>query len=127
MIDYIIKGLLVAGLSTSLVLGYKYNSLRADYQEQSAALVTLTASNAILSSNNSVLQEAIRQQNEGIMTFRKTAEDMEKLFGTLNTSVKQGLDATNSKLDKAMKQPVPQTCEQTINYLLDAATKGEFK
>lgn len=117
--------LVVAAVAVLVIYLYMqglYNTI----DDQTKKITELTTANQILKDNTAKLEKAITVNNLAIETMAKGAADTNRAFGTLSGSIKQQSTDLQKRLNDILKDKKPQTCEQTIEYLVDAV-KGYAK
>jgi predicted nucleic acid-binding Zn-ribbon protein len=112
------KYLLVAALVAGAFL--YINGLKSTIADQEKQIDALTLENQIVKDNNAKLEGAITASNEAIGKLSTGAADTKKQFDNLNTTVKNQTAGLELRLRGILAEKKPQTCEDTIQYLLRA-------
>lgn len=94
--------------------------LRSTVAENAITIGNLTTENKVMKDNNDKLQGAITAQNASLEKIAKGADDTKAKFTTLNANVKSANANLATTLKGILADKKPQTCQDTINYLLDA-------
>lgn len=97
-----------------------YNHLTSTIATQEQTISRLTLENTVVKENNDKLQASIEASNKSIELLAKGAADTKQGFVTLNNTVRTQTSSLNDKLENILADPKPQTCEDTIKYLIDA-------
>lgn len=95
--------------------------LYSTIDKQKETIAQLTTANQILKDNNDKLEKTIAANNEAISKMAAGAKETNKAFSTLNTTVKAQTSSLEERLRRILQDKKPQTCEDTIQYLLEAA------
>lgn len=117
--------LVVAAVAIIVICLYMHG-LYTTIDDQAKKITELTTANQILKDNNDKLEAAVKANNASIEKLAQGAAETNKAFGTLTGSVKQSTSDLQKRLQQILTEKKPQTCDDTILYLLDAA-KGYAK
>lgn len=112
--------LIIALVVIVLTLAY-VAILHGTISEQSNRIAELTAANVTLKENNVRLQSAITLSNTAIDKLAQGADATNKAFKGLNSLVKAQSSDLEARLRIILQEKKPQTCEDTILYLIQAA------
>lgn len=111
---------LAGGLIVALAFLY-VGHLKSTIADQDKTISTLTLENTIVKANNAKLETALGANNLAIQKLSEGADTTKKAFSTLNTNVTTKLTGLDSRLKSVLADKKPATCEQTIQYLIDAS------
>jgi len=95
-------------------------NLRTTIADQKSSIVKLELENQIIKDNNAKLEASIHANNEAITKLAAGSDATVKAFNSLNVNVKGQLTGLDSRLQGILKEKKPQSCQETIQYLLDA-------
>lgn len=112
------KELIVVIAIAAVVLHYR--SLTSTIEDQRVSIATLTNENTIIKQNNEKLEQAIVASNKSIELLAAGTSQTKKDFATLNKAVKGQASDLEVKLRGILAEAPPQSCEDTIKYLVDA-------
>lgn len=101
-------------------------NLRSTVADDKVTIGNLTTENKIMKDNNDKLQGALTAQNASLEKIAQGADDTKAKFTALNSSVKSSSANLATTLKGILADKKPQTCQDTITYLLDAV-KGYQK
>ena len=107
-------GLYIFALRTELALA------KAKEQSSSIRVDQYAVANAQLENQNKALQTHITQTDSALTKISSMATDTQRKLDVLNGTIIQQNAALEQQLATVMAQPVPQTCPDTITYLIDA-------
>lgn len=112
------KEILIAVIIAA-VFGW-YHHLTSTIADQKADIARLTTENTIVKENNAKLEASITANNAAITKLAEGAADTKKNFAALGTTVKTQSSTLEARLRGVLAEKKPQTCQDTIQYLLDA-------
>ena len=116
------KYLLVAAIVAG---GFLYvNNLKSTIADQKDQISSLQLENQVVKDNNKKLETSIAASNDAIAKLSAGAADTKKQFDALNTTVRTQTSGLETRLRNILTEKKPQTCEDTIQYLLRAV--GEY-
>lgn len=95
-------------------------NLRSTVNEQREQIATLQLENQIIKENNVKLEAALTASNQAIGKLAEGAAQTKKDFATLNTNVRSQSTKLEERLRQILAEKKPETCEATIDYLIDA-------
>lgn len=98
---------------------YVWN-LRSIVKEQAAVIATLEVHNKILVDSNKTLTNTVTANNQTIAELSRGAEQTKEDFAKLNARVEAQTSILTKRLKSILEQQPPATCEDTIQYLIDA-------
>lgn len=107
----------------ALVVGGAYfyvRGLQNEIRDQQEKIATLQLENQIVKDNNVKLEGALTASNEAIGKLAAGAAQTKKDFATLNANVKGQSSKLEERLRQILAEKKPETCEATIDYLIDA-------
>jgi hypothetical protein len=99
--------------------------LKDTIEKQQKDIVTLTAQRDALQDSNNKLTASIAVTNKAVELMRDLAPNTKKQFDALSAKVGQQSDAVAAKIQRILAEKKPITCEETIDYLINA--QKEFK
>lgn len=111
-------------IAAVVVIGGVYlyhNHLTSTIERQRGDIATLENVRDVLEQNVQTLERTITANNESIRALAAGAEQTQKDFDQLNRSVKQSSERLSRQLGGILTEPKPQTCDASIQYLIDAA------
>lgn len=111
----LVVAVIVLGLIT-----LHYVGLRDTIADQRVKIAELTTENTVLLGNNKLLQKSIDANNEAITKMAESADQTKDDFAKLNNSVRQQTAKLEKRLADILKDARPETCDATIQYLIDA-------
>lgn len=98
-----------------------YNHLTSTIAKQTQTIAQLEDVNRILEQNVETLEGAVKANNESIKLLAEGAETTKQQFATLDKTVQQSSARLSRQLSGILSEPKPQTCDASIQYLIDAA------
>jgi hypothetical protein len=106
-----------------IVLGawFYVQNLRSTVEDQKSEIRVLKATNEVLVANEKVLQSAIDSVNEAFVVIGDYDEANKKRFAELQKSITSSSSVISTHLTTILKEKTPKTCEETIQYLIDAS------
>ncbi len=108
---------IIAILAVVLYMRGLYSTI----DDQSQQITNLTTANKTLTDNNIKLEATITASNKAIEQMSKNAEKTTNAFANLDKSVRAQTGNLEDRLRRIMQDKKPQTCEDTILYLIEAA------
>lgn len=118
------KEILVA-LIVAAIAGYWFH-LEHTIDSQATQIIQLQTSVDTLKDNNVKLVGVIDANNQAVNKIAEASTATLTAFGTLNSTVSKQSGTLNAALAAVRAEKKPQTCDDTIKYLVDAA-KGYQK
>jgi predicted transcriptional regulator len=112
----------------TIVVGYGVwyvNNLRNTVESQKRDIAELQVQKAALQASNDQLAASIQVSNAAINEIRKLAPNTKQEFAKLQATVSSQSDALAARIKQILADKKPQTCEETIHYLINA--QGEYK
>lgn len=100
-------------------------SLRAEVAEQELKLEQAKKDLDACVAGNKKLEDAISRQNDQIDMLGDLAKKFDEQFGILGKKIDKMRKDTNQTVKDILNAPPPQTCEDAMKYLHEAA-KGGF-
>ena len=116
-------------IAIALIVGggiWYVNHLQNTVDKQKQQLVVQAAQNKVLIENDQVLQNAINATNKSFEAIDKIDKNNKEQFAKLQTVVNSTNTTISKRLAAILVEKKPQNCDQTIQYLIDAA-KGYSK
>lgn len=98
-----------------------YNHLTSTIAKQTLTIAQLEDVNRILEQNVETLESAVKANNESIKLLAEGAETTKQQFDALDKTVQQSSARLSRQLSGILSEPKPQTCDASIQYLIDAA------
>lgn len=83
-------------------------------------LAVCEANSKTLAENNAKLTQAVNDANDMVNRFEKFTSDTKTRFDSLTKGVDLSNKALATQLQSILKEKRPQTCEEAIQYLIDA-------
>lgn len=113
-------------LTVITALGYvRHLQLKCEWQQET--IVQLKEANGVLTEGNKTLTATVQANNKTIGMLgdesQRTKDDFNKLAGVVQ---QQTRDLTQHLKDILMK-PVPASCDDTIEYMINNVPKGSTK
>lgn len=112
-------------LIIGLIYGY-WHHLESTISDQRTEIATLNTANTILKQNNDKLTTSIADINVSVGKLAEGTSQTQASFATLNATVKVQTGSLDQKLRAVLADKKPQSCDDTIRYLVEAA-KGYQK
>jgi cell division protein FtsB len=112
----------------SVVVGcgvWYVNNLRNTVESQKKDIATLEVQKAALQASNDQLVASIQVSNAALDEIRKLAPNTKQEFAKLQASVSSQSDVLAIRIKQILAEKKPQTCEETIQYLINA--QKEYK
>lgn len=114
------------GIALVVLAAYLYvTNLQDTVKSQEQDIAVLETNNAALTANNALLETAIGKTNAALDKISSGAGDTKQAFAALNLTVVQQSKALDSKLASILQDKKPITCQDAIQYLVDA--KKDYK
>lgn len=113
------KQILVALIIASVV-GYWFNLVHT-IDNQKAQIIQLQSSIDTLKDNNTKLVGTIDANNNAVEKIADASTATLQAFSTLNSTVSKQSNSLAATLAAIKNEKKPQTCDDTIKYLIDAA------
>lgn len=98
---------------------YVWN-LRSTVKEQAVTITQLEMANKTLKDSNKTLTNTVTANNKTIAELSKGAAQTKEDFMKLNAQVEAQTAILTKRLKSILNQPAPVTCDETIQYLIDA-------
>lgn len=98
-----------------------HNHLTSTIKRQEQTITQLESVNAVLEQNVKTLEGAVKANNESIKLLAEGAESTKQQFAALDKTVQQSSAKLSRQLGGILAEPKPQTCDASIQYLIDAA------
>lgn len=95
-------------------------NLQNTVEEQRTEITNLTTANKVLKDSNEVLTKTVTANNRTIEELSKGADQTKREFDKLTIQVEQQTRVLTKRLKDIMSRPLPETCEDTIKYMIDA-------
>lgn len=111
---------LIAAAVVVGAIAWYHHSLTSEIADQKEKIVSLETANTVLKENNDKLEGVIEANNASIKLLAEGAQQTKKDFATLNSNVNKSAKDLEKRLTGILNEAKPQTCEATIQYLLDA-------
>lgn len=104
-----------------VVAGIWYvRNLQNTVEEQKVTITQMKMANDTLKESNRVLTNTVTANNKTIEELSKGADKTKQEFDKLNSKVAQQTTELTRRLKDILNRPAPVTCEDTIDYLLEA-------
>lgn len=113
------KLIIIVMIIAAGVMWYKH--LTNTIEDQREQIASLTTENTVIKENNAKLEASIQANNTAISKLAEGAADTKRNFAALGSTVRSQSDSLEQRLRGILVERKPQTCEETIQYLIDAA------
>lgn len=112
--------LTILGVVLVLLTGGYIWWLNHTNSKQAEQIASLTSENQVLTQNNKVLQDSLSTQNAALDKLSTTFDSTKQDFSNLTHAVNQQSATVSTALSNIKTSKKPTTCEDTIQYLIDA-------
>jgi FtsZ-binding cell division protein ZapB len=102
------------------VYGY-WAHLESTIEGQQKTIVTLQTSVATLQANNEKLNATVQANSDAVVKLAEGTQQTVQGFAALQNTVTARTGTLQSQLRGILAEKKPQTCDDTIKYLIDAA------
>lgn len=109
-----------------VVIGLYIFNLKVQIAQKNNQLIAAEASIATLKETNQRLEAVIKQANTMVERFDKFTADTRVNFSRLNGDISKNNKTLSHQLQSILDDKKPQTCEEALEYLIDA-NKGYTK
>lgn len=99
------------------------SSLRSTITDQRTALNKKSEEIRVLTENNQALETALSASNAAVEKLSSSANQTKRDFAALSTTVTKQTTEMERRLMEVLQEKTPQSCEDSIKYLIEAARK----
>lgn len=104
-----------------IIAGVWYvRNLQNTVENQRTTIAQMTTANQVLIDSNEVLTNTVTANNKTIEELSKGADETKREFERLNIQVEHQTTILTKRLKDIMSQKTPVTCEDTIQYMIEA-------
>lgn len=105
-----------------IIAGIWYvRNLQTTVKDQATTITQMEIVNKTLEESNKTLTATVTANNKTIAEMGKGAAQTKEEFAKLNGQVEAQTRVLTNRLRDILNRPVPETCNDTITYMLDAA------
>lgn len=105
-----------------IVAGIWYvRNLQTTVKDQATTITQMTIVNKTLEDSNKTLTNTVAANNKTIAEMGKGAAQTKEDFARLNGQVEAQTRVLTNRLRDILNRPAPVTCNDTIDYMLEAA------